>query len=153
LNPNAPSVDFPVGRFFMGVWFVIGLSVTTFAAFTLAILWGDFEGWRYMLLLSAWGVASVGAISALWQGQPKCWLSWSGNEWQVLSLLTAESRTPSMADCAMTVHLDLQKYLIVSVFNRAGFRQWFWVAQNSFPDRWHGFRCAVYSRSESDIVH
>jgi hypothetical protein len=44
--------------------------------------------------------------------------------------------------------LDLQHLLYVSLQNKQGQRQWFWLSQDTFPDRWHGFRCAVYSRSE-----
>jgi hypothetical protein len=137
----------------MGVCLVVGMSVLTGIAFSCAAVWGDFDGWRYTLLLFAWGTTSLGGTLAVWNGQPKCWLSWNGNVWRVLSLIPSEKPQPSNIDCAMDVHLDLQKYLLVSVHSEFGFRKWFWVSQSSFPDRWHGFRCAVYSRSESILFH
>ena len=133
----------------MGVWIVASLSAITGFAFYCASVWGDFVGWRYSLLLSTWSLASVWAMAMVWRGQPKCWLSWNGHVWQVLSLLPSKKTTSWNVDCTLEVHLDLQKNLLVSVSSDAGFRQWFWVSQSAFPDRWHGFRCAVYSRSTS----
>jgi hypothetical protein len=55
---------------------------------------------------------------------------------------------PSSGGYAIRVHLDFQQYLFVSLFNSTSRTQWFWVAKRSFPERWHGFRCAVYSHSD-----
>ena len=88
----------------------------------------------------------------------KSWLSWDGRHWRIepvfsLALIdeipcyAAKSMSLDaslQSACDMEVHLDLQRYLLVSVFNGMGFRQWFWVSKHAFPDRWHGFRCAVY---------
>jgi hypothetical protein len=147
LNSNAPSVDFPVGRFFLGAYLVVGLSVATACVFVLSYFAGDFAGWRASLMLLVWALASFCSIRAVMAGQPQCWLSWDGNAWQVLPVAPHEMTQPCIAESAMSVHLDLQRYMLVSVFNASGLRQWFWVTHASFPDRWHGFRCAVYSSS------
>ncbi len=70
--------------------------------------------------------------------------------WRVLTLLpNVEPVLPLQNGYSMTVHLDFQRLLFVSLRNHQGERLWFWLAKDSFPDRWHGFRCAVYSRSEA----
>jgi hypothetical protein len=97
----------------------------------------------------------------------KSWLCWDGHHWQVQSVLSLPIETfpvaprpafgiplnrpliqPSHGGCAVRVHLDLQQYLFVSLLNPTSSTQWFWVAKRSFPERWHGFRCAVYSHSK-----
>ncbi|MFM1948489.1 MAG: hypothetical protein RL706_510 [Pseudomonadota bacterium] len=153
MNPNAPSVDFPVGRFFMGVCLVFVLSGVTACAFAFSHVSGDLTGWRVNLLMFSWGIASCISFWAVRHGQQKCWLSWNGHVWQVLPLAAHDIALASWRDCAMTVHVDLQRHMLVSAFNHTGFRKWFWVSQQSFPDRWHGFRCAVYSRPESTLFH
>jgi hypothetical protein len=146
LNSNAPSVDFPVGRFFMGIWGGACLSALTAFAFIIGFFTGDFESWRGILLLLGWALVSLFSILSFRKKQSKCWLSWDGNVWQVVP-----TQNPALVDgldCVLSVHIDLQKALLVSVANLEGHRNWFWVMQASFPDRWHGFRCAVYSRAE-----
>ena len=70
--------------------------------------------------------------------------------WQILAVTPGPNPTMSLhAEYAMSVHLDLQKLLFVSLLNHKGEGHWFWLMQDSFPDRWHGFRCAVYSRAEA----
>ena len=161
MKQNAPSVDFPVGRFFMGDWIGVVLSAICAVAFLLSYQWGDFTGWRAVLLMSIWVLFSLSSIHHL-RGHPsKAWLSWDGHTWRIESLLPAEfsdrplgfstesmvSAAPLHDGYAMEVHLDMQEFMFVSLFDDQGFRQWFWISKQSFPDRWHGFRCAVYSHS------
>jgi hypothetical protein len=146
LNSNAPSVDFPVGRFFMGLRGVACLSALAACVYIIGFFAGDFESWRGVLLLLAWALASLLSILSVRKKQSKCWLSWDGNVWQVVP--TQNPALDDGLDGVLSVHIDLQKALLVSVANLEGHRKWFWVTQVSFPDRWHGFRCAVYSRAE-----
>ena len=162
MNQSAPSVDFPVGRFLGAAWISVALSAACAGVFVLSYQWGDFSGWRAMLLVATWLAFSCFSFSGLLRGQTKSWLSWDGRQWRVLSLFNdppshlpldplrsaqnlSEAAESLQDGYAMSVHLDLQKYLFVSLFNTKGFRQWFWMAKDSFPDRWHVFRCAVYS--------
>ncbi len=70
--------------------------------------------------------------------------------WRVLTLLPHfEPVLPLQTGYAMSVHLDFQQLLFVSLRNHHGERLWFWLAKDSFPDRSDGFRRAVYSRSEA----
>ena len=179
---NAPSVEYPVGRFFMGPLFALGL-ITLGAAAGLQAMWlGDFSGWRAVLLGVVCLVCGAWALSATWRVPQRTWLSWNGRDWQwttpVLQgkqprqgLLPALSQDSMRAlreqddaqidmqeeapGLALQVHLDFQRWLFVSLAQPPSVnpfalaqRKWFWVSQQNFPERWHGLRCAVYSRSD-----
>jgi hypothetical protein len=148
LNSNASSVDFPVGRFFMGIYMVMALSAVTACTLTYSFLFGDFQGWRANVLLLIWLFATCLSMWAVRHGQSPCWLSWNGNAWHELPIKASTFSPENALDCVVTVHLDMQRHMLVSLNNLNGFRKWFWVSRKSFPERWHGFRCAVYSRSE-----
>jgi hypothetical protein len=146
----------------MGLWGVALLCSVTAGAFIFSFVSGDFESWRGALLVVAWSLASLLSFRSVWAGQAKCWLSWNGSAWQILPVRApsdvrrqefsaVDLKNHQEADEAgshLTVHLDLQRVLLVSLANPEGDRNWFWVLQAAFPERWHGFRCAVYSRSE-----
>ena len=146
----------------MGLWGVAVLSSVTAGAFIFSFVSGDFESWRGALLVVAWSLASLLSFRSVWAGQAKCWLSWNGSAWQILPVRApsdvrrqefsaVDLKNHQEADEAgshLTVHLDLQRVLWVSLDYPEGGRNWFWVSQAAFPERWHGFRCAVYSRAE-----
>jgi len=168
LNQNAPSVNYPVGRFFWGAYWPIGLAVLSFFALIASLLAGLFEGWRAAGLFGTWLLLMLFSVYSLQHRSTKSWLCWDGHDWQVQSVLSlptqadsvALSQTPSThlkqtlidppldRGYAISVHLDFQQYLFVSLLNSTSRTQWFWVAKRSFPERWHGFRCAVYSHSK-----
>jgi hypothetical protein len=138
-----------VGRFLLSVWLVWALSAIAIMLYWGAAWWGDFSGWRSGLMIVLWIVFSYFSLRNLKSGQARCWLSWDGSSWYMLPLFP--NPTPTIAlqsGSALSVHLDLQHLLFVSLLNAQGKRHWFWLSKESFPDRWHGFRCAVYSRSE-----
>ncbi len=146
----------------MGLCGVAVLSSVTAGAFIFSFYAGDFESWRGALLVVAWSLASLLSFRSVWAGQSKCWLSWDGTAWQIFpvcapfderrqNISAVDLKNHQEADEAgshLTVHLDLQRVLLVSLANPEGDRNWFWVSQAAFPERWHGFRCAVYSRAE-----
>jgi hypothetical protein len=146
----------------MGLWGVSLLCSITAGAFIFSFFAGDFESWRGAVLVVTWSLASLLSFRSVWAGQAKCWLSWDGSTWQILPVRSPSNLRPSNTSSAdlknhqeaqeavghLTVHLDLQRVLLVSLANPDGDRNWFWVTQAAFPERWHGFRCAVYSRAE-----
>jgi hypothetical protein len=142
-----------VGRFSLGFYWLAALSIVTAIAFVSSGISGDFAGWRFILLSLTWICATCFALWVFRFGQQRCWLSWDGGVWHVLPLNQQVSHLVGVHDCAMSVHLDLQQHMLISVLNQQDSRKWFWVSQRSFPERWHGFRCAVYSRSESILFH
>jgi hypothetical protein len=139
-----------VGRFFFSIWTAWTLSATMLLLFVWALYMGNFWDLRWGSLLPLWALFSWFSFRNLKNGQTKCWLSWDGAMWQILAVTPGPNPRMSLqAEYAMSVHLDLQKLLFVSLLNHKGEGHWFWLTQDSFPDRWHGFRCAVYSRAEA----
>jgi hypothetical protein len=138
-----------VGRFFFSAWLAMFLSASAIALFVFVQGEQDVSVWRWTLLLTCWVACSWFSFCCLRKGQSKSWLSWDGNIWRVQHLYPNRSLALGVETIyAMDVHLDLQKLLFISLCSDKGKRHWFWLSQESFPDRWHGFRCAVYSRSE-----
>ena len=140
----------------------------SFLALSASLLAGLFEGWRAALLFGAWVLLTFFSVYSLKNQAAQSWLCWDGHDCQVQkvlclptqSVLVAPSPAPSTplnqtlidppleGGYAIRVHLDFQQYLFVSLLDSTPRTQWFWVAKRSFPERWHGFRCAVYSQSE-----
>lgn len=139
-----------MGRFSLSIWLAFALALASIVLIIGALWWGYFLDGQWKLLLPLWAMCCWFSFSKLKRGQPKCWLSWDGSMWRVQTLLANfEPKLPLQTGYAMTVHLDFQRLLFVSLRNLKGEHLWFWLTQDSFPDRWHGFRCAVYSRSEA----
>jgi hypothetical protein len=160
LNQNAPSVDYPVGRFLLGKRKLALLAVLAASAIVWFVFFEGLTGWRAGLWLGCCVLVFLSSLLTWRQAQEKCWLSWNGDAWRVLdttpnvamvgagrqlSGTTLESQFQEGA--ALTVHLDWQNYLYVSLTTPSQSKAWFWLEKASFPERWHGFRCAVYSRS------
>ena len=140
----------------------------TFLALSASLLAGLFEGWRAALLFGAWVLLTFFSVYSLKSRLAQSWLCWDVHDWQVQTVLSLATQSVSVAPSpalsthlnqpligspldggyAIRVHLDFQQYLFVSLLNATSRTQWFWVAKRSFPERWHGFRCAVYSQSE-----
>ena len=139
-----------MGRFSLSIRLAFSLALASIVLIVGALWRGYFLDGQWKLLLPLWALCCWFSFSKLKRGQPKCWLSWDGSMWRVLTLLpNFETEPPLQTGYAMTVHLDFQRLLFVSLRNHQGEHRWFWLAKDSFPDRWHGFRCAVYSRSEA----
>ena len=140
----------------------------TFLALSASLWAGLFEGLRAALLFGAWVLLTFFSVYSLKSRLAQSWLCWDGHDWQVQTVLSLATQSVSVAPSpalsthlnqpligspldggyAIRVHLDFQQYLFVSLLNATSRTQWFWVAKRSFPERWHGFRCAVYSQPE-----
>ena len=155
---TAPSVDFPVGRFFISAWAGLALASLSLAGFSWATYFGQVALETSLAFFFLWFALAFFTHVQLRPGQAKSWLSWDGAKWQIHALPALEFAIPPESAPSRTsqfpgtfllqVHLDLQQCLFVSLVNEQGKRYWFWVLQKSFPDRWHGFRCAVYSANK-----
>ena len=157
-----------MGRFFWDAYWPIGLAMLSFLALIASLLAGLFEGWRAAGLFGVWLLLMLFSAYSLKNSSAQAWLCWDGHDWQVQSVLSLPTQAVSMAHVsapsqhlnqplsgpplhgsyAIRVHLDFQQFLFVSLLNTTSRTQWFWIAKRSFPERWHGFRCAVYSQSE-----
>ena len=149
-----------MGRFLWGKRKRVLAAVLAVSALMWAVFWEGLTGWRAGVLLACWLLVFLSSFLAWRQAQTKCWLSWDGDEWRVLNTTSddaiagsgqrhshANLATELKEGAVLTVHLDWQNYLYVSLTGPTQPRTWFWLEKNSFPERWHGFRCAVYSRS------
>jgi hypothetical protein len=156
-----------VGRFFGSAYWPIGLALLCFVALSASLFAGLIEGWRAAVLVGTWVLLTVFSVYSLRNRPAKSWLCWDGHDWQVQSVISLTAQALSVAPSpalnihlnqapiappleggyALRVHLDFQQYLFVSLSNPTSITRWFWVAKHSFPERWHGFRCAVYSFS------
>jgi hypothetical protein len=67
-------------------------------------------------------------------------LRWDGHDWH----------GPDAANASLSVHLDLQRYLLVRLNVPSSPDQWLWLDASSDPVRWDDFRRAVYSRAMHD---
>jgi hypothetical protein len=144
LNQSAPSVDYPVGRFFWGACVALGFSLLSVLALAFNFWLAWIEGWRLAWLCGVWFLLSLYSVFSFQRLSHKAWLCWTGQAWEIQFLFAA----PPQVTHTISVHLDFQNYFLVSFSNPNSARQWFWVSRNAFPERWHGFRCAVYSRSD-----
>jgi len=87
-----------------------------------------------------WSVTA--ALAALaWLRSPRGVLEWDGAQWWWTPAGTALSVACQKPP---TVHLDLQRFLLVSVFPE-GRRTWLALEKRQAPQRWSAFRRAVYS--------
>lgn len=143
---NAPPVVFPVGRFVWGPRLALALAAVVSAALLLWLVWTQASALVCMWMGFAWLVAVTGTAwwlprEFLQEGE----LAWDGQAWH----------GPSPAVAEDTVHLSLMldggHFMLVSLRSTvqpgrgAGVRH-AWVRCTDMPSRWHGFRCAVYSR-------
>jgi len=150
---NAPPVVYPVGRFAAGrilLVAVCGLSAVGMVSWQIQTrvtgptLWAGWLMWATCALSAAlWAPRQ-----ALTQGR----LGWSGDVW----FWQADADTFDQAQAvAISVGLDTGQGLLLWVQpldeqGRAkGRRASAWVQAGAMPSKWHGFRCAVYSRPKT----
>jgi hypothetical protein len=158
---NAPPVVFPVGRCALGSMIMIclaalgGLSLGLWQ--WLAGLSWTFAGWAW----GAWGV--MVAVAYGWRsGQTlgEGCLFWSGEAWFWQGPLdndpaVAQAGTTEPMPVFVAVLLDLGGVILLAVQplsengQRVGRLRHAWVQKVLMPSKWHGLRCAVYSRPKA----
>jgi len=116
LNSNAPSVDYPVGRFFISAWMALAISLALAWIIVRVHLSVDPWSWQSILLTFLWTLLSGLSFWNLRAGQLRCWLAWDGNFWHIQTLLPdTQSESALHARYAVNVHLDLQNLLFISL--------------------------------------
>ena len=150
---NAPPVVYPVGLFVWGR--LLFVAVCVFSAVGLF-------SWQWQTLTTepelwaAWLLWVVCALSAaLWAPRQTLTggrLGWSGEAW--FWQAHADSVEQSQA-VAVSVGLDTGQGLLLWLqpLNEEGRAQGrllcAWLQARAMPSKWHGFRCAVYSRPKT----
>jgi hypothetical protein len=94
-------------------------------------------GWRQTLFFLVYLVSSGLAI-ALWRRTPAGTLCWDGMAWTWKS-------DKALVSGALTVHLDFQFILLLSLRPATGGRRWLWPERHWAKIHWHDLRRAVFS--------
>lgn len=143
---NAPPVVFPVGRFVWGPRLALALAALISGALAAWLVWMDASAsvlaWAVCTwLVAVWGTAWWMPREFLHQGE----LAWDGEAWHCLGSAAEDGPVQ------LSLTLDGGHFMLVSVQPAAhlGLQAWprhAWLRRADMPSRWHGFRCAVYSR-------
>lgn len=153
---NAPPVAYPVGRFVWGQVLFVGVLLLSAAGLSLwqlhsqvsnALVWGAWVFWAACCAATAY----AGPRQTLSDGH----LLWSGEAWLWQSALGADELSQDDQGLNLTVGMDFGTGMLVLLQAGHGPSQghgpWFcaWVSEQAMPSKWHGFRCAVYSRPKA----
>ena len=145
---NAPLVQYPVGRFAWAVWASagLGLAAVLLSAYLLyldqiSLLWALFSFGLVSLVAAAW--LHSGA-----RRQVPAWLVWDGQGWQCW---VDEEGQEALSVRSLSVQADFQQVMLLqlcwdSSASPAPRPEWLWLYKGFAPEKWHGLRCAVYSR-------
>jgi hypothetical protein len=150
---NAPPVFYPVGRFPLGPILLVavcGLSAVGLISWQIQTLATSSMIW------AAWWVwGSCALAAALWaprQALVGGRLGWSGESWFWQANADSAEQAKGVT---VSVGLDSGQCLLLWVqpLNEQGRAQGrlrsAWLQANTMPSKWHGFRCAVYSRPKT----
>ena len=143
---NAPPVVFPVGRFVWGPRLALCLASAALAVLLGWLMWTQAPASQAVWTVAAWAVAAL--CTAWWLPREFLQageLAWDGEVWH--------GPLPPGGDgpVHVTLTLDGGHFMLVSL-RSIGYPAWpNWtrhalVRSADMPSRWHGFRCAVYSR-------
>ncbi|QDL38879.1 hypothetical protein [Rhodoferax sediminis] len=141
---SAPSVSYPVGR--SRVW-ALALGLAWLGGALLTGAWcaqADSVGWRQWLAVAC-VLAGAGVALAGWLASPLGELQWDGVGWCWLARGAGGEQVAGL----LTVHLDLQRCLLIHLRGAGCGRRWLWLEQRREPARWDDLRRAVYSRARA----
>jgi hypothetical protein len=148
---NAPPVIFPVGRFVWGPALALALAAVTFFALFVWLVWADVSAPICACALGVWLTASV--CAARWT--PREFLrvgelAWDGEAWH------CESQEGQHGPVELWLTLDGGSFMVVSLRaigspRQPALSQFACLRSSDMPSRWHGFRCAVYSRPAAEV--
>jgi hypothetical protein len=153
---NAPPVVYPVGRFSFGP--ILLVAVCSLSAVGL-LSWQIQSLATSAMIWAAWCVWGICVLTAaLWtprQALVGGRLGWSGEAW----FWQADGDSAGYAQAvAVSVGLDSGQGLLLWVqpLNEQGRTQGrlrsAWLQAGAMPSKWHGFRCAVYSRPKTTAL-
>lgn len=134
---SAPAVSYPVGRSRFQGWLV---GVTGMAGAVSGVLWryqAHPAGWpQWLFSMTLLGACLVAALA--WRRSPRGILCWDGQAWSWESL-------DASVGGVVTLHLDCQSCLLLSLYTHAGVRLWLWPEHRADVARWNDLRRAVFS--------
>lgn len=142
---NAPAVSFPVGRSHLQGWLV---GLTTLVSGVAGLTWWvqvDVAGWR-QALFGLSGLVTGTLAMTMWHRAQQGTLCWDGQAWRWAG-------NTSTACGTLTVHLDLQFAMLLSLRTDVGALLWIWPEQKNSKERWRDLRRAVFSKRGATQVH
>ena len=165
---NAPAVSFPVGRSRFQAGFLSGLWL---AGAAVCIYWAsvmDAVGWRHALA-GAMPVAAGAAAWLSWRHRAGGCLRWDGQCWW---LDVAAEGQPAAASAsapgvrsggtgaatvagietgvsALSLHLDLQGFLLLKLRLADGTVRWLWLDRGADLAQWQALRRAIHANVEN----
>ncbi len=147
---SAPATRYPVANprlqvCFLGSIWVCGALVGLFWSLTAPISF-----WR---LWAAMVAIVVAAGAAVWGIKRACKgsLRWDRHAWTLSPARSPTDDQPSLIG-TLTVHLDLQNFLLVRFQSDDGPKRWIWLDRGAGPRAWLALRRAVYSpKANSDL--
>jgi hypothetical protein len=153
---NAPPVAFPVGRFVWGRALMLGLAWLSALGLIGWQVFGQASVGMKILAWIFWAMC-VGTAAA-WcprQALTKGRVFWSGEAW-LWQLEGNEGRGQAEEQrIEVSVGLDMGFGLLLFVRmldeqgQSCGRLVSAWLQERTMPSKWHGFRCAVYSRPKT----
>ncbi len=150
---NAPPVVYPVGRFAVGRFLFVAVGVLSALGLLSWQMQSLATGPKLWAAWGFWGACAGSAVLwAPWQTLTGGRLSWSGEAWfwQANAGLAEQAQA-----VVVSVGMDTDQGLLLWVRTvdekgRAqGLLQSIWLQAGAMPSKWHGFRCAVYSRPKT----
>lgn len=141
---GAPAVRYPVGRSFFQGRFLLALGVT---GLLMGGLWTHAAGTlgRFQLLFFAVLAIVLSLAVHAWRQTDTGLLAWGGESW---IWTTGQQSTGG----SMTVHLDLQSLMVLTLRDDQGQSVWLWVERASDPLGWGALRRAVYADKLTQAV-
>jgi len=134
---SAPAVSYPVGRSRFQEWLILMTGLT---GGVVGFYWhqqADLADWRQYLYGLNLLAACIVAIH-VWRCTPQGQLRWDGQTW-------SWTRGQVSVCGHVTIHLDLQFVLLLSLYTETGSKLWLWPERGADMARWHALRRAVFS--------
>lgn len=150
---NAPPVVYPVGRFVWGRLLFVAVGVLSAVGLLSWQVQTQATGPMLWAAWMLWGVCA--GFAALWAPRQALMggrLGWNGEAW--FWQTDADSADQAQA-VAVAVGVDIGQGLLlwVNPLDEQGHAQarllCAWLQAGAMPSKWHGFRCAVYSRPKT----
>ena len=138
---NAPAVNYPVGRSFFHGWLVVAAGLLGGLVMVLWLASTADPGWRQWLLAAVL-VATVLSAANAWRRSPQGMLHWNGHLWEWVA-------SGEALEGHLTVHLDFQSWMVLSVKSDRGEVLWLWPERRSEALNWDALRRAVFARVQS----
>jgi hypothetical protein len=140
---KAPAVTYPVGRSTLHAWLLGSISLIGALAGWFWRMQAAPESWSQWLYVLVLLLVSLAAFRHWWCF-PSGHLQWDGQSWK-LNVLDSSLRGP------VSVHLDLQGWLLLCLHSEEGGRRWLWLERRTDAINWHALRNAVFSADGGSV--